>query len=71
MLQLLALSTPKTQAIVDQTLNSTIHRINHYPADKCQGNQLRYPLGSVIHPLNNWGELSCFDLTNLRDMSRI
>ena len=34
MLQLLVLSTPKTLAIVDQTLNSTIHWINHYPADK-------------------------------------
>ena len=27
-----------------QTLDSAIHRINHYPADKYQGNQLRYPL---------------------------
>ena len=30
-------------APVVQTLNSAIHWINHYPADKCQGNQLRYP----------------------------
>ena len=40
MLQLLALSTPKTQALVDQTLNSTIPWINHYPADKCCENNL-------------------------------
>ena len=32
------------QAPVIQTLDSTIYRINHYPADKCLGNQLRYPL---------------------------
>ena len=32
------------QAPVVQTLDSAIHRINHYPADKCYGNQLRYPL---------------------------
>ena len=33
-----------TLARVGQTLDSTIHRTNHYPADKYQGNQLRYPL---------------------------
>ena len=32
------------QAPVVQTLDSAIHRINHYPADKYYGNQLRYPL---------------------------
>ena len=36
------------QASVVQTLNSAIHRINHYPAhdpaDMYLGNQLRYPL---------------------------
>ena len=31
------------QAPVVQTLDSTIHWINHYPADKHYGNQLRYP----------------------------
>ena len=30
------------QGPVVQTLDSTIHRINHYPADKYYGNQLRY-----------------------------
>ena len=30
-------------APVVQTLDSSIHRINHYPADKYLGNQLRYP----------------------------
>ena len=32
------------QAPVIQPLDSAIHRINHYPADKYYGNQLRYPL---------------------------
>ena len=36
------------QAPVVQTLDSAIHRINHYPADKCYGNQLRYPLDSDL-----------------------
>ena len=31
-------------APVVQTLDSAIHRINYYPADKYYGNQLRYPL---------------------------
>ena len=30
------------QAPVVQKLDSAIHRINHYPADKYYGNQLRY-----------------------------
>ena len=36
------------QAPVAQTLDSTIHRINHYPADKYYANQLRYPLDSDL-----------------------
>ena len=35
-------------AQVVQTLDSAIHRINHYPADKYYGNQLRYPLDSDL-----------------------
>ena len=31
-------------ALVVQTLDSAIHRINHYPPDKYLGNQLHYPL---------------------------
>ena len=31
-------------APVVHKLDSAIHRINHYPVDKCYGNQLRYPL---------------------------
>ena len=27
-----------------QKLDSTIHRISHYPAEKYYGNQLRHPL---------------------------
>ena len=34
----------KKLALVVQTLDSAIQWINHYPADKYQGNQLRYPL---------------------------
>ena len=46
-------------APVVQKLDSAIHRINHYPVDKCQGNQLRYPVDRdlsgeyVNHLLNN------------------
>ena len=56
----------KALAPVVQTLDSAIHRINHYPADKYLGNQLRYPLveiypsSSVIHLLNNWGQMGSF-----------
>ena len=32
------------QARVVQKMNSAIHRINHCPADKYLGNQLRYPV---------------------------
>ena len=31
-------------ALVAQTLDSAIHRIYHYPADRFQENQLRYAL---------------------------
>ena len=34
----------KTLTPVDQTLDSTIHRANHYLVDKYEGNQLCYPL---------------------------
>ena len=36
------------QAPVVQTLDSVIHQINHYPAYKYYGNQLRYPLDSDL-----------------------
>ena len=35
-------------ALVVQTLDSAIYRINHYPADKYYGNELRYPLDSDL-----------------------
>ena len=38
----------EAQAPVVQTLDSAIRRINHYPADKYYGNQLRYPLDSDL-----------------------
>ena len=34
----------KVLALVVQKMDSAIHRINHYPADKYLGNQFRYPL---------------------------
>ena len=37
-----------TQALVVQTLDIAIYWINHYLADKYYGNQLRYPLDSVL-----------------------
>ena len=36
------------QAPVVQKMDSAIHRINHYPVDKYQGNQLCYPLDSDL-----------------------
>ena len=42
------------QAPVVKTLDSAIRRlnnrgqINHYPPDKCKGNQLRYPVDSDL-----------------------
>ena len=36
------------QAPVGQTLDSVIHRTNHYPADKNYGNQLRHLLDSDL-----------------------
>ena len=36
------------QAPVVQKLDSAIHGINHYPMDKTQGNQLRYPEDSYL-----------------------
>ena len=35
-------------ASVVQTLDTAIHRINHYPTDKYYGNQLRYALDSDL-----------------------
>ena len=49
------------QAPVVQTLDSTIHQLNHYPAEKYQGKQHCiigwieiYPVDNVIHPFNYW-----------------
>ena len=53
---------PSHQALVFQRVDNAIHRINHYSADKCwQTNYtihwiVIYPVDSVIHPLNNWGQ---------------
>ena len=41
------------QAPVVQTLDSAVQRINHYPAGRYYGNQLRYQLNSAIQSLNN------------------
>ena len=36
------------QAPVVQRVDNAIHRINHYPADKCWENKLDYPLDSDL-----------------------
>ena len=51
------MSDTRRLAPVVQMLDSAIHRINHYAADKYQGNQLRYPLDSAIQRLNNRGQM--------------
>ena len=38
----------KLQAPVVEALDSVIRRINHYPADKYNGDQLRCPLDSDL-----------------------
>ena len=38
----------KVQAPVVQRLDNTIHRINHYPADKWWQNKPRYPPDSDL-----------------------
>ena len=45
------------QAPVVQKLDSAIHRINHYPTNCAIQWIVIYPVGSVIHPLNNWDQL--------------
>ena len=42
-----------TQTLVVQTLDGAIYWIKCYPVDQYKGNQLRYPVDNVIHPLNN------------------
>ena len=49
-------------APVVQTLDSAIHRINHYPGDSVIDFRNTYPLDSAIQRLNNTGAW----LTNLR-----
>ena len=57
---------PNLQASVVQTLDSAIHRINYYQADKCYKNQYCaiqwieiYPVDSVIDLLNS-GLVNCY-----------
>ena len=53
-----------SQALVVQTSDSAIHRINHYPADSVliSGILIRwiviYPVDSAIQRLNNQGQMS-------------
>ena len=42
-------------ALVVQTLDSAIHRINHYPEDSVIDFRNTYPLDSAIQRLNNRG----------------
>ena len=48
-----------SQAPVVQMLDSAIQWINHYPADKYLGNQLRYPLDRDLS--NGWCYLVPFE----------
>ena len=55
------------QASIFQKMDSTIHWINHYPVDKYEENQLRYPVdrdNAIIHLLNNWGLRKLQDKTD-------
>ena len=56
-LKRLSLSSGKQQAPVVQTLDSAIHRRNHYPADSVIDFRNIYPLDSAIQHLNNGGQL--------------
>ena len=47
----------KRQALVFQTMDSAIRRINHYPLDNSIGFAWVYPVDSAIHCLNNWGQM--------------
>ena len=40
--------TTKYQAPIVQTVDKALHQINHYPADTFQGNQLRYPVYTLL-----------------------
>ena len=49
--------------LVVQRMDNTIHWINHYSMDNVQFVLLTlihlimiYPVDSIIHPLNNWGQ---------------
>ena len=50
---------------VVQTLDSALHWINHYPADKHLCSKINrviqwiviYPADSAIHRSNNWGQM--------------
>ena len=50
-------------APVAQKLDSAIHRINHYPPDKCQGNQLRYTVDSGYPPFEQLGTVQYLNET--------
>ena len=45
-----------------QTLDSAIHRINHYPVDSVIDFRNTYPLGSAIQRLNNRGQVIIMDI---------
>ena len=63
------------QAPIVQTLDSAIHRINHYPAKKYYGNQLYairwlviYPVDSAIQRLDNQGQK--YNILSTEDSTR-
>ena len=40
---------PDQTLVVDWNLDSASHWVNQYPVDKCQVNQLRYPMDRDLH----------------------
>ena len=59
-------------ATVVQTLDSAIHRINHYPANKYKRNQLHYSVDSFICFSENWalGKRLIFDIFEFESRER-
>ena len=58
-------------ATVVQTLDSTIHRINHYPANKYKRNQLHYPVDSFICFSENWALGKIFDIFEFESREKL
>ena len=60
-------------ATIVQTLDSAIHRINHYPANKYKRNQLHYSVDSFICFSENWalGKRLIFDIFEFESREKL